>query len=213
MIAKRSLASSNQQGFTIIELMIALSVMAVILVISTVVLINLGVLYTKGNNQANTQNLTRNIVNELVSQLELGSADPVVDSANSVVCLGSQRYTYRTGYQLNSANANDHALWRDTMKSSASCTPFNLANPAADVTTVVGSGAELLLPQMQLVAFNIVTPPTTPLGTYSIQVTVAYGDPTLLVFSNGRPNCTGAKGTEYCAVASLTQNVARRGIN
>ncbi len=209
----RWVKSTNQQGFTIIELMIALSVMAVILVISTVVLINLGVLYTKGNNQANTQNLTRNIVNELASQLELGSADPIVDTANKVICMGSQRYTYRTGYQLNSSNANDHALWRDTMKSTATCTPFNLSNPAADTSEVAGSGTELLLPQMQLAAFNIVTPPTTPLGTYSIQVTIAYGDPTLLVYYNGKPNCTGTKGTEYCAVASLIQNVARRGIN
>jgi prepilin-type N-terminal cleavage/methylation domain-containing protein len=202
----------NSRGFTIIELMIALSVMSVILVISTIILINLGLLYTKGTNQANTQNITRNIVNELASQLQLGTANPTISTGGSVeaICIGSQRYSYRRGHQLDASNGSDHALWRDTRNTSGPCVPFDLANPSADASEVPDSGAELLLPQMQLVDFTIDTPPTTPQGTYSIKVTVAYGDPSLLLPGN---HCTGKEGTQYCAVSSLTQNITRRGVN
>lgn len=200
-------ARSQEQGFTIIELMIALSIISVILVISTVVLINLGLLYTKGNNQANTQNTARNIVNELASQLELGSADPIIGA--NVICMGSQRYSFATNVELSSSNTG-HALWRDTMKSSATCAAVtDMTNPGTDLLAIPGSGAELLSPQMELTDFSI-TQPATPNGTYIIKVTVAYGDPTLHTTANGKTNCTGDKGTQYCAVSSLTQVVARR---
>ena len=204
--------SQHEQGFTIVELMIALSVMAVVLVISTVVLINLGLLFTKGTNQAKTQNTTRNITNELASQLEIGNANPLVPGGN-VICFGSQRYTFQLNHELTNSST-DHVLWRDTMSNNATCIPLRLSAAVPfDGLTVAGSGSELVLPNMELTDFAVAVPPATPVGVYSIKVTVAYGDPTQLVIARGKTSCLGGPGTQYCAVSSLTQNVARRSIN
>ena len=100
------------------------------------------------------------------------------------------------------------------MSNNATCTPLNLsAAVPSDGLTVAGSGSELVLPNMELTDFAVTVPPVTPNGTYSIKVTVAYGDPTQLVTSRGVTSCLGGQGTQYCAVSSLTQNVARRSIN
>jgi len=67
----------NQRGFTIVELMIALAVMATLLLIASLTLINLGHLFSKGTNEANLQNTTRNLMSDLTSSIELGATKPV----------------------------------------------------------------------------------------------------------------------------------------
>ncbi|HVW22923.1 MAG TPA: prepilin-type N-terminal cleavage/methylation domain-containing protein [Candidatus Saccharimonadales bacterium] len=69
--------ASNQKGFTIVELMIALAVMSTLLLIASLTLINLGHLFSKGTNEANLQNATRNLMSDLTSSIELGATKPV----------------------------------------------------------------------------------------------------------------------------------------
>lgn len=66
----------NQKGFTIIELMIAVSILSVILLIGSVVLISVGKLYTKGVNSTNLQDATRNVLNDISSTLEFSGEQP-----------------------------------------------------------------------------------------------------------------------------------------
>ncbi|HSX37132.1 MAG TPA: type II secretion system protein, partial [Patescibacteria group bacterium] len=82
-----------QGGFTIVELMVALSVLSILLVMSTVILIQIGKLYTKGVNQAATQNAARDIINDLSSQLQVSGNAPDGKTAG-VICIGNQRYTF-----------------------------------------------------------------------------------------------------------------------
>lgn len=194
----------NQQGFTIVELMIALSILSTLLVMSTVAMINLGHLFSKGTNQANTQNTTRNILNDLASQIELGAANPqtvtpapVVNpvgsveaiaggvsekaSSTEVICIGTQRYTFVLNHSLTNSDT-DHGLWRDTMQDANSCLPVsNFSSQATPATpngqpgaSAAGSGSELLSPSMRLTDFSVTQAGGSP-GAYTIKVTIAFG--------------------------------------
>jgi prepilin-type N-terminal cleavage/methylation domain-containing protein len=73
---KQSKKRLNGRGFTIVELMIALSILSVILVISTTVFIQIGRLYTKGVNAANLQNTNRTIMGDVSSAIQFSGAAP-----------------------------------------------------------------------------------------------------------------------------------------
>lgn len=103
----------QSKGFTIIELMIALSVLSIILVIASALMTRIGATYTKGVNAANLQNANRNIMSDLTSALQLsGSAPSGCPTGNDIgttcytalesvpgadvyaYCIGATRYSY-----------------------------------------------------------------------------------------------------------------------
>jgi len=127
----------SDKGFTIVELMIALSVLAVLLVTSTLVMIQIGGLYTKGVNAADLQNTTRNIVGDIASQLQFSGRAPVgctpalnnrtcyADSQDITVsavgggtaeitvysyCIGDTRYSYFLNHKLGVDTYNGEAI-------------------------------------------------------------------------------------------------------
>lgn len=224
-------------GFTIVELMIAMSILSVLLLISSLTLISIGRLYSKGVNEAATQNTTRNITNNLASQLQLAGSTPVINPGGQpVICIGSQRYTYQLAHELTSAS-NDHVLWHDTMTGTTGCSALNLNSNtpgAGDPDVVPGSGSEMVPLHMRLTDFSLA--PGTG-SNYDLIIGVAYtsggisgGDDLLcnsavpsecstpgvtphihiLNHTGGHILCRGRSGTEYCAVSLLTTNVGRR---
>jgi prepilin-type N-terminal cleavage/methylation domain-containing protein len=68
--------SPGQQGFTIVELMIALSILSVLLIVSTVALIQIGRLYSKGVNAANLQSANRAVISDVSGQLQFSGKVP-----------------------------------------------------------------------------------------------------------------------------------------
>ncbi len=74
----KKISHSIEEGFTIIELMIALSVMSVILIMSTVILIQIGGIYDKGVSGSNLQNSSRSIVQDISSAIEFSGYNPAV---------------------------------------------------------------------------------------------------------------------------------------
>lgn len=121
---KKIIASRSENGFTIIELMIALSVLSTILIMSTVILIQIGALYSKGVNAANLQNTSRGIEADVSSALQFSGNTPLTCPAGggsvisceaashtysgvivNSVCIGTTRYSY----VLNSEMGTDTA--------------------------------------------------------------------------------------------------------
>src|SRR5665213_3568651 len=91
----------SETGFTIVELMIAMTVLSVLLLLASVTLIQIGRLYSKGSNEAETQNTARNIINQVASEIQFGGSAPLPSSPTAgAYCVGSQRYTYQLGQQL-----------------------------------------------------------------------------------------------------------------
>lgn len=150
----------TQKGFTIVELMIALTVMATLLAMAAVVLIQVGKLYSKGVNTANAQNASRNIVYNIGSMLQFsgkapysctsqaGSATCAARSASSgsktvySYCIGTTRFSYILNSRLSdnpTGTETRHVLWQDTMSSDAFCYPLDIATAAVPSTCAPGT--------------------------------------------------------------------------
>jgi prepilin-type N-terminal cleavage/methylation domain-containing protein len=205
--------TKNQKGFTILELMVATTVLSVILLIVTSVMINIGNLYSKGINQARIQDDVRNITDDVSQQLQLSatSEQSGVDTSYgptiNVYCIGNTRYSYVLNTQVNghldglaASPIFTDVLWRDNPPNCQSTHAADLLNPPTD------SGTELLAPNSELTAFNI-----TGTSPYTIAVGAAYGSPSLLVNPFAiNAACQTTAGDQFCATASLTTTVANR---
>ncbi len=150
----------HQQGFTIIELMIALSILSLLLLIGSVLLIQIGKIYSKGVNATNVQTASQTIVSNVGQALQFGgelpadctpkpsTTDPTTCAASAsgstyAYCIGTTRYSYKLNSKLSASpdpaqNPHDtyHALWRDTMSSNATCNPLNLDTAAVPTDSV-----------------------------------------------------------------------------
>jgi prepilin-type N-terminal cleavage/methylation domain-containing protein len=218
--------TSKQSGFTIIELMIATSVLSVILLIVTTIMISIGSLYYKGVSQVRVQDDVRSISDELSRQLKLSNlalsplAGPTpiggYPSDAYAYCIGNTRYSFVLGVQLGRGRDTDgslqipHVLWRDTNTSGA-CSPLNLtqANPTASAgpgNSLPGSGAELGVPNSRLTSFSI----AGASSPYTISLEIASGSIDLLSGATGAVHCLGTVGDQFCATANLTTTVVSR---
>lgn len=228
--------AKEQRGFTIIELMIATTVVSVILVMVSVIMINIGGLYFKGISQTAAQNTVRSISDEITQQLQFSdsmpepSASPAPDGVRSW-CIGTTRYTYIIGKQIGTDTA--HVLWRDKVASS-SCPSItatgslNVATPALPGST--GGGVELIGPRSMLTDFTIITP-----SPYRVTINIALGDSDQLcdigttddcndksisthiwnpTAPTGQIRCKGNVGAgnsgKFCGTANLTTTAVRR---
>jgi prepilin-type N-terminal cleavage/methylation domain-containing protein len=149
---------SNQKGFTIVELMIALAVLSFILILSTVIMIQIGSLFNKGVTSSNLQNSTQNIMSDVTSAIQFSGSSVVQYQPPSgtppneyqytnnlgktvgfgAYCIGTARYSYVLGNELGTDSSTGaltpYVLWRDTLTSVSKdpgCTPANM-----DDTTV-----------------------------------------------------------------------------
>lgn len=212
----------DQHGFTIVELMIATTVLSVILLLVSVMMINLGRLYFKGINQARIQNNVRSTVDEIAQRLQFNGQNP--QDGGSVTygsglppvwatCIGNTRYTHVKTIQLGGADAGPfkHVLWRDTLRHAGSCpntADLRENNPSSPVISPESNhdGTELIVPRSRIADFYI-----SGTAPYEVILTAIYGDTDLLVNPN-QPSaaCAGGTGDQFCARASLKTTVGKR---
>jgi prepilin-type N-terminal cleavage/methylation domain-containing protein len=204
----------EQQGFTIVELMIATLIFSVILLIVTMGILQITRVYFKGVTEANTQNTARSVI-DTVSQAIQFSGGPVTPTAGSgtpsspkAFCVGDQRFSYDTGWQLEDGSPDNtkhqafHTLVMDTFANCNQSTPQGLGQQAV-------SGRELLSPHMRLANIQV-----SNVGTnlYRVTVRVVYGDDDLLTNPTGTDaSCKGiSAGTQFCSVSELSTVVVKR---
>ncbi len=203
----------HEQGFTILELLIATTVVSVVLLLVSVMMINIGNLYYKGITQAKIQDNVRSITDDLSQHLQLSGHAPVFlvsdDTTTHVLCLGDTRYTYILGKQIGTdPNQIKHVLWRDTVDTGSCPTPkdddhklfvpnnFFLNIALGGATQIYGastgtSGSELIAPHSRLVDLSV--SPTSP---YNVVIKVAYGDDDLL--------CAPSLAVNSCTTGSVS---------
>lgn len=203
------------QGFTVIELMIATAVFAVVLVVVTAGILQVSRLYYKGVNQAHTQSVVRSITDTIAQTIQFGgggvtptTAGTATPTAPKVFCVGNQRFTYDLGWQVvdSSPNASNHqafhGLVQDNFSGCSSSSPQTISNSAV-------LGRELLSPNMRLSKLNVID-----LGAnlYRIEVRVIYGDDDLLKSPNDPlTSCINEKaGTQFCTISELSTVVTKR---
>ena len=224
---------SSNFGFTIVELMIALSILSTILVIGSVITIQIGGLYTKGINSANLQNATRRVVTDITSTLQYSGTVPMPCTPNALTCYASTnnqsingqnsdvysycvdgtRYTFLLDRKLGKDESNGlvtpHVLWHDKIKTNVCAVlDMTMANPT-DVNSD-GDGFEMMPENARLNKFKIVESPVNS-GLYMIDLWTAHGDTDLInVDSNGVARCVGTVGTQFCAISQLSDSALRR---
>ena len=214
---KRNIKSS-EAGFTIIELMIALTALSLILVMSTVIMMRLGDIYTKGVTMANLQNNTRNLSGDIASALQFTGSDLKCQpegcgtGTTKAQCIGSTRFSYilnePLGYDSSNDTTNTHVLWKDTMTNSAKCEPLDLslAVPKDDVSK--DDGSELLQEHVRLSRFSIDEVPDES-GKFRIEIWTAYGDDDLVLESPALA-CRSDRGSDFCALSKISTTVIKR---
>ncbi len=213
-------ASKQQNGFTIIELIIATTIFSIVLVMISTVLIQIGKMYYKAIAMSTTQQTVNAISNDVYRMVQFSSgginSSSATDRPEKAYCIGDVRYTY----VLDKPSGEGHVLWRDKVPS-AGCVPVDFSQPLSE-------GKELLGARMRLLQFNIL--PLNGDSASRIQVAVAYGDSDLLtsydqngtervdVNNDGVINdddiasalCKNGPGSSYCAVSALSVVVKRR---
>jgi len=205
-------------GFTILELLIASAVFAVVLLVVAVGVLRFTHDYYKGITSSQTQETARSIMAEVSQAIQFGKSITVIPADGSGVaglCVDNALYSYKVGQQVTDSSPNAslhqgyHALVVDT---GASCSAG--ATPSIPDTSALPSGSRELLGQhMRLSALDVTSAAS---GVYTVRVRVIYGDDDLLIpgISGGvtwaDEHCTSDAGTQFCAVSDLTTSVEQR---
>lgn len=208
------------------ELMIALSILSTILIMSTVILMQIGKWYSKGVNAANLQNTSRNLSGDVSAALQFGSGaprsgGPINIGGETILarCISNVRYTY----VLNRALGDDqgvltkHVLWRDTLQNSTGCTPLNItgdtvvASSALDTSDPdpMANGFEMASKHMRLISFDIAGSAAGD-DTYIITTRMGFGDSDVFNDPANPTSCLGGPSSPYCSLSSFSTTVKRR---
>lgn len=217
---------TGQNGFTIIELLVATAVFSIVMLIMTAGILHISKMYYQGVLQARAQDTARTVVDEIGESIRYSTGTylqgssvvgPNIDPGNpdtGYFCLGGRRYTYAIDRQVKSAPTSGtrqklHALWVDQPAGGCSLAsgPENLDAPAA-------GGRELLSENMRLTQFVVepVAAGAVPDG-YTIRISIAYGDDDLLYQEGSEPQkrCDPTVGgKEFCAVSTISETVTKR---
>ncbi len=195
----------NNDGFTIIELLIAMVVVASIITMTTAIIVSIGHLYYKGNTEATIQDSVRSTMQDVTENLKLshGIHTDDISSPPHSYCIGITRYTYITGVQEDSTYK--HIFWRDTLlRETDPCAPVDLTQdqPTPDGDDLMGGNSALT----DFTISNSSTPYTVSLGEI-------YGPSDLYNLAGLNSSCKSGAATELCGTASLKTTVNQRLVN
>jgi prepilin-type N-terminal cleavage/methylation domain-containing protein len=222
---------SSQEGFTIIELMIATAIFTVILLFATVIIINIGDLYGKGVTQSKIQTTTRDDMDQISQSLMFSTGEvispvynltventqnQVTNATEQAYCFGEQQYTFIENAQINEKIVSDplpHAY--DTLYSifheNSTGLNFNqngtpdVCTPLSDLTQPFTGGSNLAGPHIEIHNFSV-----SSASPYTVDLNLAYGDDDLLNLSGPKASCSGGTGDQFCATSDLTETVVQR---
>ena len=228
-MTKTSGLSHDNRVFTLVELMIAISVLAVVLLIVSVGIIQLSKTYYKGVTQANTQQKAREIMDNLTQTLQFGNyiaftkAGPLLVGgfSTSSYCIDTQRFTFADAVQKQEAVASNaggttphirHGLWLDDAPVGG-CTVLDISVPHPTGST---NGHELLGEKMRITNFSISSSAPCSSDLACVDVGVMYGDDDLIDKTRGAAplwECQPSQGifsAAFCGKAALHSIINRR---
>ncbi len=204
--------AKTNQGFTIVELLFAMTVFSLILIGAAAGLMQIGRMYYRSVITTRTQDVNRTIIDEVSRAIQFSGSEPnfVRDAGDGkllALCVGGSRYSPVINQQIGASGVT-HGLYKD--EAGAQCT--HDPNPSG--------GTELLGDNMRLTAFDVQIIPNT--DQYRVNTSIAYGEDDLLqgLAADGsavdldgaeRVVCRSAPvGTEFCAISELATLVSRR---
>lgn len=208
---KSAMRYSHQRGFTLIELMLATTVFSIILLIGIAGFVQVGRAYYKGITISQTQEVAKQIVDDVSAQIRLGSSVSSLQTATNgrdYYCVGSYRYTFKL-YNKVDTSAHDFTtnfgLIQDSLPGGSGC-----GNPFDSPSVPLVNPAELLGNQMRLLAFSV-APVTGSPNLYLLNVEVASGqDSALSDPKSASAVCNNQNGSDqFCAITNINAVVYR----
>jgi hypothetical protein len=227
-------------GFTVVELTIATSVFAIILLLSLVGFMQIGKLFYKGVNITHTSDISKQVLNSVKGDVSFDvlttsykqadgsfptdniTSSPVV--VRNYFCAGSNRYTFRLGQAVNSdASAaelkqpasqvpgwKNFGILKDRVTSGCP-KPFSSSEPINPANVT-----ELLGDKMRLSDIEINQLPSPNDKLYTIHIKVSYGDNQVFQGSTAtskNPICiaNGTTAASFCFVSDL-RTIVRKGL-
>jgi prepilin-type N-terminal cleavage/methylation domain-containing protein len=212
--------NKEQQGFTIVELLIATAVFSVLLIGILSAFIKISDLFYKGVSMTKTQEDARNIVKSISDDIQFFANTPgTVDADfNSQpvpslrrFCIGSHRYVYDIGTQVNGTN---HGLVRDSA-GGGGCPP--VGSSPGQTPLDLNTALQMLDYGMQL---NSISINCSINDRCDVKIHVIYygGDPNGLLSSSDAAftnawqapdaQCTGSlESTDICATVDYDSTV------
>lgn len=196
----------NQNGFTLIELMIATMVFSVVLLLCMAALVQISKHFYKGVSSTRTQETARSIMTTIAEAVQFGGGtirDDLNDNGLAKgVCVDHFRFSYVPGYIFQGSGApSDHGLVMEDVSSLGGCSSVS---DAQDLT-VANDDKELLQPRMQVQSITVV--PLNYGNLYKVTVNLATA-PDSTFLTGGR--CKSEAGTQFCATTSLSTVVQKR---
>jgi len=198
---------SRASGFTIVELMIATAVFSTILVAITFGFMHFSGLYYKGVYASETQNVARDISDEVSNAVRFGTGEPKTiptgvdgdapqQGADVVFCAGGYLFATKLGVQYTD-----------------NTTPGFYMEPQVGSNCVNGDASQrkqLLAKNMRVAGIKFYQSQD---NVYTFKITIAYGDDDLLTANSdvgGSVQCKTGAGSTYCAVSSLITTIEKR---
>jgi prepilin-type N-terminal cleavage/methylation domain-containing protein len=211
---------NQQSGFTIIEMLIATSVLSVLLLVSALVIQNIGNTFYKVNTQSRVQDnvlsITNEISQELIHSTNVNNIN-VLPTAGTpgYFCVDNYRYTYVIGKQMSypsnpKSNQTFHVLWRDspTLPCATALPNLNNSVPSPGGTELIGSNSRLTAFCVGIYNSSSPSPCTKqPINSSAFNITIgaAYGDDDLLTQpTSTNAACKGSISDQFCATSFLT---------
>ncbi len=212
--------TKHQNGFTIVELMIATVVFSTVMLVITVGVIQFSRIYYTSINRSRTQNVARTIVSQLSQAVQFTGVvitPSTIDSGTGLdyFCAGGKIYTFRTGTQYTGDTASAGAPGLYVMPRPSGCSPLISAEYDD------ARGQQLLGKGMCISRLSLTSAAAAGSQMYNISLTLVYADYDLLAGTASATSCAPAssgatvacksgEGSQYCAVSPLNATVQRR---
>jgi prepilin-type N-terminal cleavage/methylation domain-containing protein len=215
--------SNKQTGFTLVELMIATVVFAVVIMVGMYGFIQISRFYTKSISIIRTQEAARNLMMDIANQFQLTSGvfnkHEILEGGDgrSIICVGNKAYVYKINSVETSSNhaLSSYLISPDTcptrMVDLSDPNPINLLRPGARIIqlNITPYPNATTGPLFNITVAVLYAPidNATPQGTDLIQVGTTPDDPN---YYNTWFCSSAVRGSEYCSLSRLTTSVYKR---
>lgn len=229
-------AKKRQQGFTLVELMISTVIFSLVLMASTVAMVQISRIYYRGVTISRTQETMRGISDEITQSIQFSaqavrvpnypgavtSYGPDISAGNEdtfYFCIGPKRYSFAIDRQLkldspdSSKKQKRHVLWADVpVTGCADAVTVGPATLTQDQPTA--EGREMLEENMRITKLELVQSAESD-SLWNLNLSIAYGDEDLFALSGDAPVqrkvCEGNHlAVELCATSEISSTIARR---
>lgn len=225
---------SDTQGFTIIELMLAMAFVAILLIAVTVLTMNISKIYTRGVTYKELNQLGAEVVGDIHRTFTSAMVDDIKYINNDTynrLCLGTYSYVWNevpdasANTKYGTGGAKVARLLKVTDPGEAYCNTGSLPNTVAstaETRELLAEGGDrdlyvyslkvspLTAPNAQGLSVARSNELATQRGLYTIQVTLGTGEKDRIDISNTRcnPPAEANGGDEYCAIDTFTTVVS-----